>query len=111
MMMGFDFGDDRRDVWVGLNHGRIHFVMERMPGSLLVIGRRRARLMRRFHGVFVGLEAGIRRESRIVGLVQFRFLRIGQEAHAVMTAGAFTRRRSWRRAGGRRIGGVVRFRE
>lgn len=91
-MMGFDFGEDRRDVGIGFDHGLIQLFLESLPISLVRIARRRARLMRRLQGICFGLEAGISRERRVAGRFQFLLLGIGQEAHAVVVVEAAGRR-------------------
>lgn len=86
--MGFDLGEDRRDVGIGRDHGRIHLLAESMPLFLLVIGGRRAGLTGGFHlrlkGFLLRAERGIGRDRRIVRFVQLLLVRIGQEVHTVM---------------------------
>lgn len=99
VMMGFDFGEDRRDIWIGGNHGRIHLFLEGLELGLFRISRRRARLMRCPQGLSLGFEAGISRDGRIVGLFEFGPFGFGQESQAVGAAGGRTRRR--------RVGGIL----
>ena len=100
-MMGFDFGNDRRDVGIGLDHGGVHFILEGVHFGYEFVARFRARLMRLFHLVHQGFpfraQAGICRDGRFTRGVQFLLFGIGKEVHPVMAAAG---RGTWRRRGG-----------
>ena len=91
-MMGFDFGDDRSDVGIGFDHGRVHFVTEGMPRSLLIVGWRRARFVGLLHCVPIRLlfraQGGVSRHGGIVRCFQFLFLGVSQEVHVVVVGAA-----------------------
>ena len=98
VMMGFDFGNDRRDVGIGLDHGGVHFVTHGMHLGLEFVALFFARLARLFHlihhSLFFRAQTGICRHGRFVGLVQFLPFSVGKEVHPVMRASG---RRAWRR--------------
>ena len=90
--MGFQFGDDRRDVGIGLDHGGVHFVPEGVHFGLEVVARWLARIMRCFHliphALLFRAQAGICRQGRIVRLVHFLLFGLGQGVHpGMVTAG------------------------
>lgn len=88
VVMGFDFVEDRRDVGISCDHGRIQLFLESLPTSLVRIAWRRARLVRCLQGVCFGFEAGMSRKRRFAGRFQFRLLGISQETHVVVVEAA-----------------------
>ena len=96
MMMRLDLGDDRRDIGVGLDHGRVHLLAEGMKLLLLLIGRRRARFVGGLQCLLFRGERGIGRDGRIVGLFELGLLGISQEAHAVIVMETARRPAGWR---------------
>jgi len=102
MMMGLDLGDDWRDISIGRDHGCVHFILERFPLGLLIVGGRCVRLMGRLHRIVdrlaFSLQRRISRDGRIVGLFQFGLFGVGQKVKMVMVEAA--RRPAWGRSVG-----------
>ena len=98
MMMGFDFGENRRDVRVGCDHGRVQLLVEGLEGGDLIRRGLLAGSVIRFQLLFLRGEARVGGDGFIMSRFQLGLLVCGEEIQLpMMMVTAF----------GRRIGGRI----